>query len=165
MFLVNALLFLIRVIFFIPKTLIHLFWRLHVRIFDWLNFFFKLFTGRSENVSGGTNFLFVITVALIGFTLWASNSEFDRVITSQAKLISSEKLQTIQHFEGGIVKKIHVAVGQRVKDGDPLVALDPLETDASYQAKKSEFIRKTPRCTSSNSEASTDCRTSSTRPE
>ena len=141
MFLVNALLFLFRVIFFIPKKLVLIFWRLLVRIFDWLNFFFKLFTGRSENVSGGTNFLFVITVALIGFTLWASNSEFDRVITSQAKLISSEKLQTIQHFEGGIVKKIHVAVGQRVKNGDPLVALDPLETDASYQAKKSEFIQ------------------------
>ena len=141
MFLANALLFVFRIIFFVPMKILYFFWRILLRIFDWLNFFLKLFTGRSENVSGGTNFLLVITVALISFTVWASTSEFDRVITTQAKLISSEKLQTIQHFEGGIVQKIDVGVGQRVKNGDALVFLDPLETDASYQAKKSEFIQ------------------------
>lgn len=141
MFLANALLFVFRIIFFVPMKILYFFWRILLRIFDWLNFFLKLFTGRSENVSGGTNLLLVITVALISFTVWASTSEFDRVITTQAKLISSEKLQTIQHFEGGIVQKIDVGVGQRVKNGDALVFLDPLETDASYQAKKSEFIQ------------------------
>lgn len=141
MLLVNALFRVVRIICFVPWIILKFFWRALLRILDWLNFFLKLFTGRSENVSAGTNFLIVITVAFISFAVWASTSEFDRVITAQGKLISSEKLQTIQHFEGGIVKKIQVVVGQRVNADDPLVLLDPLETDASYQAKKSEFIQ------------------------
>ena len=72
---------------------------------------------------------------------WAAVAPLARSIAAGATLTVKGERKKIQHFEGGIVKKIHVAVGQRVKNGDPLVALDPLETDASYQAKKSEFIQ------------------------
>ena len=72
---------------------------------------------------------------------WAGTSEFDRVITAQAKVISSDNLQTIQHFEGGIVKNIHVKTGEFVRKGVPLISLEPLEAEATYEAKKSEFIQ------------------------
>ena len=63
------------------------------------------------------------------------------MISGEAKVVPSQQLQTIQHFEGGIVKKIHVRSGMDVTLGRALISLDPLESGAEYQAKRSEFIQ------------------------
>lgn len=86
-------------------------------------------------------FLGVVFFALVGFSTWAGISEFDQVISGEAKVIPSQQLQTIQHFEGGIVKEIHVKSGMDVELGQALISLDPLESGAEYQAKRSEFIQ------------------------
>ena len=59
-------------------------------------------TGR-RGASTKRRFLGVVFFALIGFSTWAGVSEFDQVISGEAKVVPSQ-LQTIQHFEGGIVK-------------------------------------------------------------
>ena len=103
---------------------------------------FSIFLGPSNKSSKiGSRFLAIIAIALISFGSWAGLSEFDKVISGQAKVVSSANLQTIQHFEGGIVKEIHVKSGELVKKNQPLISLDPLEQEATYQAKKSEFIQ------------------------
>ena len=83
----------------------------------------------------------MVFFALIGFSTWAGVSEFDQVISGEAKVVPSQQLQTIQHFEGGIVKEIHVRSGMDVTLGQALISLDPLESGAEYQAKRSEFIQ------------------------
>ena len=60
-------------------------------------------TGR-RGASTKRRFLGVVFFALIGFSTWAGVSEFDQVISGEAKVVPSQQLQTIQHFEGGIVK-------------------------------------------------------------
>ena len=97
-------------------------------------------TGR-KGASTKRRFLGVVLFALMGFSTWAGLSEFDQVISGEAKVIPSQQLQTIQHFEGGIVKEIHVKSGMDVELGQALVSLDPLESGAEYQAKRSEFIQ------------------------
>ena len=97
-------------------------------------------TGR-RGASTKRRFLGVVFFALIGFSTWAGVSEFDQVISGEAKVVPSQQLQTIQHFEGGIVKEIHVRSGMDVTLGQALISLDPLESGAEYQAKRSEFIQ------------------------
>jgi adhesin transport system membrane fusion protein len=129
---------LIRISWFLlklPFTLILIFLK-------YIIFIFRVLLGPShKNSKIGIRFLAIIFIALIGFGSWAGFSEFDKVITAQAKVISSENLQIIQHFEGGIVKEIHVKPGEVVSKGQQLISLEPLEQEASYEAKKSEFIQ------------------------
>ena len=94
-----------------------------------------------DRSSASQRFLMIVTVSIVFFLVWASVSEFDQVVTAEAKVIPFSKLQTVQHFEGGIIKEIHVKAGQYVKQGEPLVSLSPLEAGGSYQAKKYEFIQ------------------------
>ena len=101
-----------------------------------------LMGGRNRNRSSASQrFLMIVTVSIVFFLVWASVSEFDQVVTAEGKVIPFSKLQTVQHFEGGIIKEIHVKAGQYVKQGEPLVSLSPLEAGGSYQAKRYEFVQ------------------------
>jgi adhesin transport system membrane fusion protein len=64
--------------------------------------------------------LLVIVMALMG-TLFI---RVDQVITAPGKIVPSSKIKTIQHLEGGIVKRLLVKEGDQVKEGDVLVELD-----------------------------------------
>lgn len=95
--------------------------------------------GLKKNPSKG--FLYVIVAGLLAFVLWASISEFDKVITAEGKVVPNASLQTVNHMEGGRIKAVHVKAGERVKAGTPLISLDPLEAGAGFQSKRFEFFQ------------------------
>lgn len=64
----------------------------------------------------------LLTVAAV---LWAAFSEVDQVISAQAKLITTAPPVVIQPLETASIRTIEVAVGQRVRAGQRLAALDP----------------------------------------
>lgn len=86
-------------------------------------------------------FLLYVAGTVLIFFVWASVSDFDQVISGEAKIVPFDKLQTVQHFEGGIIKEIHVRAGQKVTSGMPLLSLNPLEASGGYQAKKYDFMQ------------------------
>ncbi len=86
-------------------------------------------------------FLLYVTGAVLIFFVWAAVSDFDQVISGEAKIVPFDKLQTVQHFEGGIIKEIHIRAGQKVSAGMPLLSLNPLEASGGYQAKKYDFMQ------------------------
>jgi len=57
------------------------------------------------------------------FLIWASLSEVDELVHGQGKVIPSSQTKILQHLEGGIVEKIYVQEGARVKKGDPIYRL------------------------------------------
>jgi len=81
-------------------------------------------------------FLWVLFLSFLVFLGWASVSQFEQVISSEARIIPDSKLQTIQHLEGGLIQSIHVAAGQTVKQGDELITLSPLESVGGLETKK-----------------------------
>jgi len=97
------------------------------------------------DLSGRANlsrrFLLYVALTVFVFVIWAGFSQFDQVISSEAKIIPFSKLQTVQHFEGGIIKQIHVRAGQVVSVGMPLISLNPIEVDGGYQSKKYDFMQ------------------------
>jgi hypothetical protein len=84
MFILNSLFGLIKFVVLLPLKILQFLWQVPRRILGWIIFFIRLFLGRSEEVTGGTNFLLVVTIGLFSFGVWAATSEFDRVITAQS---------------------------------------------------------------------------------
>lgn len=48
----------------------------------------------------------------------------EAVVTAPGRVIPSDRVKPIQHLEGGIVSKVYVKEGQRVKTDQPLVEID-----------------------------------------
>src|SRR5580704_17749631 len=80
-------------------------------------------------------------IALFCFALaWASFGHVDIVASASGKTIPSDRTKTIQPFETGVVRAIHVTDGQNVKLGDVLIELDPTMTGAELGHFKSDLI-------------------------
>ena len=107
-----------------------------------LLFIRMLFSSASPSKSNlSSKFLFYVFVTIVFFVGWAMLSDFDQVISSEAKIIPFNKLQTVQHFEGGIINMIHVRAGQKVKVGSQLLSLSPIEANSGYQSKKYDYMQ------------------------
>ncbi|MBI4783261.1 MAG: HlyD family type I secretion periplasmic adaptor subunit [Oscillatoriophycideae cyanobacterium NC_groundwater_1537_Pr4_S-0.65um_50_18] len=73
--------------------------------------------------------------AIVGSTIaWATFSKVDEVATAPAEVIPSTRIQPVKALSGGLLRDIQVKEGDRVKQGTPLVQLDPTLTDAEYQS-------------------------------
>lgn len=75
--------------------------------------FFRLFTG-----------------IFIAFFLWGMLGTLDIVSMTDGEVIPSTQVKSIQHLEGGIVRKIAVREGQIVKKGQALVHLEQVISGA-----------------------------------
>ncbi len=71
---------------------------------------------------------------------WAVVGEMDIIATAQGKIIPSQRVQTIQPLEPGVVRAIHVVDGSQVKAGDVLVELDPTGSGADRTRLFQELI-------------------------
>jgi adhesin transport system membrane fusion protein len=48
----------------------------------------------------------------------------ENVVVATGQVIPSDRVQTVQHLEGGIVTSVHVKEGQEVHQGEPLLEID-----------------------------------------
>jgi len=76
----------------------------------------------------------VILVTL--FIVWASFSEVDELVRGSGKVIPSSQKKILQHLEGGIIEKIYVREGERVKKGDPIYKLKNSSTKSDSKQKE-----------------------------
>ncbi len=65
-----------------------------------------------------------VAVLLLALLAWASVSSLDEVAIAEGEIVPQGQVRVVQHFEGGIIKDIHVRDGQAVTIGQPLVELD-----------------------------------------
>lgn len=83
-----------------------------------------------------SQFLFIIFGIFVIGILWSALAELDQVVSAQGKVISSGRLQVIEHFEGGRVQKIHVKTGEEVDSGDLLISLVPIQAQGEFNIVK-----------------------------
>jgi len=74
------------------------------------------------------------------FLGWASMAPLDAVAAAPGRLVVSGERQSVQHRDGGIVTKILVKEGDRVQQGQVLIALAGAEVRAQEQALASQAI-------------------------
>lgn len=76
---------------------------------------------------------FMICLLLITFVAWAHITVLDEVTRGQGQVIPSQRVQIIQHLEGGILEKILVQENQIVQKGDVLVQIRNTRAASLYR--------------------------------
>lgn len=86
--------------------------------------------------------LLSLTVAfmLIALIIWAAFSDVDEVTHADGQVVGSQRTQTIQNLEGGIIRSIQVREGQIVEKGAILAQLDNEVAESSYRDAVSRAI-------------------------
>ncbi|MEH6475496.1 MAG: HlyD family type I secretion periplasmic adaptor subunit [Sneathiella sp.] len=69
-------------------------------------------------------FGWLIVALIIVFVAWINYAELEEVAVLSGEIVPQNQVKTIQHLEGGIIKKIYVKDGSLVKKDDPLMQLD-----------------------------------------
>jgi hemolysin D len=83
----------------------------------------------------------VTIIALFCLALgWAAFGKIDIVASAPGKIIASGRTKTIQPYETGVVRAIHVRDGMAVKTGDVLIELDTTMNLAERDHIKSDLI-------------------------
>lgn len=77
--------------------------------------------------------LHVVVITIIALITWAAYAPLDEITRGSGKIIPSQKLQTVQSLDGGIVKEILVEEGQEVMPGDLLLRIDATRPQSSFQ--------------------------------
>lgn len=78
-------------------------------------------------------FLLTLVGAVLAFGVWSVFGRLDVVSFAVGEVVPSSQVKTVQHLEGGIVGAIMVREGDRVKTGQPLVALESTASGADVQ--------------------------------
>jgi adhesin transport system membrane fusion protein len=83
----------------------------------------------------------LLMVALFGVLgVWAYYARIEQVASGSARVIASQREQVIQSLEGGILKEMFVREGDIVNSGDPLLRIDPMRAQSSFQEGRYKFL-------------------------
>jgi len=84
----------------------------------------------------------IIWTLMLCFTvavIWAALGHIDIVAVAKGRIVPGGYTKTIQSLESGIVTAIHVHNGQPVKQGDPLIELDPTVSAADRDRIQNQY--------------------------
>lgn len=84
--------------------------------------------------------LLTIVMAFGGFFGWAFAASLDSAAIAPGTVIVDSRRKTVTHLEGGILREIRVAEGDRVKAGDVLFRLDDTAARSSLDQLRSQRI-------------------------
>ncbi|MDE2486714.1 MAG: HlyD family type I secretion periplasmic adaptor subunit [Alphaproteobacteria bacterium] len=84
--------------------------------------------------------LTIIGVTFGVFGIWAATAPLNSAVIAPGVVATLSNIQTVQHLEGGIVRKILVHDGDHVQAGQVLFELDPVQTEASLNITRSQLF-------------------------
>ena len=108
------------------------------RSFIILQHVFSYEKGKKDG-EGNSGLLYIVLLLFVGFVIWAYTAKFDQVITAEGKVYPFSRLQEIEHYEGGLLEKIHVKRGESVSKNQLLVSLSPLSADSDFNIQKANI--------------------------
>jgi adhesin transport system membrane fusion protein len=74
----------------------------------------------------------LLAIGLLAFTLWAVFFEIEQSVRAQGQIIPDGRTQVIQSADGGVLEKLLVTEGQKVKAGQKLAELEPQRSRAGF---------------------------------
>ena len=91
--------------------------------------------GRVASIGIG---IIVATFGCLG--LWAAFSPLSSAVIGHGVVTTTTNRQTVQHYEGGIIRSILVREGDHVKAGQTLFQLDAVQANASVDIAKNQLF-------------------------
>jgi protease secretion system membrane fusion protein len=93
------------------------------------------------DVSGAIKLgLWLLCFGFGGFLLWAGLAPIDEGVPANGVVSVDSKRKHIDHLMGGLVEKIAVRDGQKVKEGDTLITLNPVQTRAAFNTVRGQWL-------------------------
>jgi len=83
--------------------------------------------------------LWTIIALILTLIAWSTVGQISVVATAPGKFIPDGRVKEVQPLESSIVKAIHVKEGQRVRQGDLLLELDPTLSGAELAANTDKY--------------------------
>jgi HlyD family secretion protein len=80
----------------------------------------------------------VILVGFGGFLLWGFNARLDSAAVASGSVIVDSRKKTVNHLEGGMLKKLLVDEGERVRQGQVLALLDGTREESELEQLRGE---------------------------
>jgi adhesin transport system membrane fusion protein len=87
---------------------------------------------------GAISMTVLLFVALTAFLLWAALFEIDQTVRAQGQIIPIARTQVIQSADGGVLEKLLVEEGQRVKAGQQLAVLERERSTAGFDESRAK---------------------------
>ena len=81
-----------------------------------------------------------VVVFFLAFAAWSVVAPLDEGVAVEGSVTSLGNRKMVQHPIGGVVSKIWVTEGQAVKEGELLVQLNPLNSDANLASAQLQLI-------------------------
>ncbi|MBF0181082.1 MAG: HlyD family type I secretion periplasmic adaptor subunit [Magnetococcales bacterium] len=88
-------------------------------------------------------FLALCLAGVIAFGVWAVVGSIDVVSLAVGEVIPSSQVKNLQHLEGGIVREVRVREGETVREGQELVILEPVRSEADYEELRAHIVSLT----------------------
>ncbi len=106
-----------------------------------VSFVNTLYAQENAKLSGKALLLFFLIIAFFSFAIyWAYISKIDELARGEGKVIPSEKIQTIQSLDGGIIADMLVHEGQMIKKNQPLMKIDTTRFQASLEENRKTYF-------------------------
>ncbi|MFC3051702.1 HlyD family type I secretion periplasmic adaptor subunit [Kordiimonas pumila] len=80
--------------------------------------------------------LYVFIIVFVFGGIWSVTAELGGAVIASGKVVAEGKNRLIQNLEGGILKELNVKEGDKVKEGDILALLDPLQLAAQLESNQ-----------------------------
>jgi len=80
--------------------------------------------------------LVLMIAAFGGFGWWSFSAPLAAAVIAQGSFVATGRNKVVQHLEGGIIDRIRVSEGDRVRAGDVIVALDRTAAQATERELK-----------------------------
>ncbi|WP_249728885.1 HlyD family type I secretion periplasmic adaptor subunit [Acidovorax sp. CCYZU-2555] len=84
--------------------------------------------------------LWALALGFGGFLLWAAFAPLDEGVPGIGTVAIDTKRNTVQHLNGGIIKKVLVREGDEVTEGQLLVQLDADVARANYESARQSYL-------------------------
>ncbi len=81
----------------------------------------------------------VALVLVLGLLIWAAFFHISGAVMAQAQVRVEGNSKVVRQRDGGIIRRIYVREGQRVRRGQVLMQLDPVQTQATVDVWRSQY--------------------------
>ena len=82
----------------------------------------------------------IIALTFVGLLGWAAFAPLDSAVIANGVVSAEGNRKTIQHLEGGMLSKILVREGEKVKAGQVLFELDPTQANAAAGITRNQYV-------------------------
>lgn len=93
-------------------------------------------------IEGQASILKLFGGVMLLFLLWASFFTIDKVTRGMGRVLPSVQNQVVQHLEGGIVSRLMVQEGERVRKGQVLMQISNQFTSAEFENARTDVVAK-----------------------